>query len=99
MYINFSIFSRTGSVGYGYITQGSYGVVLVCVLGVLTCCYFPVYNHHAYIEIVDRLAQHFMQAVVVEVQTLPEYSTEGEVQLLSPNMLCVLHLILANSGS
>ena len=44
--------------------------------------YIPVYNRHGYIELVDRLAQHSMQAAVEEVQALPEYSTKGEVHTM-----------------
>ena len=65
----------------------AYGV-LIYVLWVLTC-YFSVYSRHAYVDIVDQLAQHSMQAAVEEVQALPEYSTKGEVQLVSLNMLYV----------
>lgn len=78
----------------------AYGV-LTYVLCIFTCCYILVYNRHGYMDIVGRLAKHSMQEAVEEVQTLPEYSTNGEVKLLSPSMLYmyVLRLILANSGS
>ena len=41
-----------------------------------------VYNRREYIEIVGRLAEHSMKAAVEEVESLPDYSTKGEVYLI-----------------
>ena len=98
-YINYSVFSGIGNIGHGYIAQGYLWCTCMRYMSSNTCCYIPINNRRAYVEKVGRSAQHSMQAAVEEVQTLPEYSTKGKVELLSQNMLCVLCLILANSGS
>lgn len=76
-YINFAKFSGIGSVGHGYIRQGNchaYNMVVYYKNSI-----FSVYNRHGYIGIVDRLAEQSMQKAVEEVQTLPDYTTKGEV--------------------
>ena len=69
----------------------AYGVT-ICIVSI-SINFFSVYNRHAYVKIVSRLAQHSMQAAVEEVQTLPDYSTKGEVRLLLPNMLYVQYIM------
>ena len=51
---------------------------------------FLVYNRRGYVEVVSRLAEHSMQAAVEEVQTLPDYPTNGEVSIMSSNMFHVI---------
>lgn len=77
-YINFAKFSGIGRVGHGYIRQGNcHAYMLVCYNK--NSIIFSVYNRHGYIGIVDRLAEQSMQKAVEEVQTLPDYTTKGEV--------------------
>lgn len=38
-----------------------------------------MYNRHGYVNIVGRLAEQSMQTAVEEVQTLPDYPENGEV--------------------
>ena len=57
----------------------------VCHVGVLQYYHFlyiSVYDHHGYIETVDRLAQLSMQAAVEEVQALSEYLSKVEVHAM-----------------
>ena len=76
-HINFAKFSGIGSVGRGYIGEGNcHAYMQVCYRNSLI---FSVYSRHGYIGIVGRLAEQSMQKAVKEVQTLPDYTTKGEV--------------------
>ena len=65
----------------------AYGVSVYVLCATYRCIISLVYNRHGYVEVVSRLAEHSMQAAVEEVQTLPDYSTNGEVKILS-SILC-----------
>ena len=46
----------------------------------LICSTSVVYHKRGYNEIIERAAEHSMQAAVEEVQALTEYAEKGEVQ-------------------
>ena len=61
--------------------------------------YFSVYNRHGYIGIVGRLVEQSMQKAVEEVQTLPDYTTKGEViKFLMYMYECKIMYVLTTVG-
>lgn len=57
----------------------------------LTYCLPLVCQKLGYIELVKRAAELSMRASVDEVLALPEYSTEGEVQMIGKKFYCFHH--------
>lgn len=78
-YIHFSKFAGVGKVGYGYIKQG---IAIITFCNNIIYSSLSVYNRREYVEIVGRLTEHSMQSAVEEVQSRPEYATDGEVHIV-----------------
>ena len=72
-YLTFCHLARLGVVGKQYIYQACMQLFL--------CLYVVVYGDLHYLDAVHKEAEHSMLSSVAEVQALPHYAQQGEVQL------------------
>ena len=76
-YTNLSQFAGIGSVGYWYISKGTYDCQGFFVMN---CCHVSVYKCVGYIDAVALVAEKSMRNAIELVECTDNYVTSGELR-------------------